>query len=450
MQVARMPDVSWDRQRGRFVINWRFPKQVHALTGPWFRHRFPRNTIPTQADRAEKLVEYTAIIDAAVARLATPDGLIEAADRLIENTRIGRQRFAQIRETLFPVITARLGGMDEAIQHNEDRTIYYRAAGRLGIDVPIIDVTPATVVRKLDEAIGYWKKKHGAWPDTDAGRKAEKKAEAAKRRAAGSLFVFAGTDNMAAIPTETIQKWKDDLDGRVAHDYVADVKTLYGRLKANHRFPKGMENPAADIEIPTKPKHKPRNEFSHDRAKLILESAAKSENPIIKWGPLIMAHQGMIPSEIVYAPTSEIHEVHGVMCWHVGENRDLKTGNRPRVLPLHDAVVESGFLDYVRSRGDSLLFDIDNDKASGVLMAHLRGLGIEGDDQVNYSWRHGFISRLVNNGVDPTLRRYLDGHGLGHIDEKHYIHHNMANMVAAIRLIEPTKPYAMPVTNSES
>ena len=325
MQVARMPDVSWDRQRSRFVINWRFPKQVHALTGPWFRHRFARNTIPTQADRAEKLIEFTAIIDAAIARLATPDGMLDAADKLGNTIHAGRQRLTQMRETMFPMIAARLGAMDEVIQHNEDRAIYYRAAGRLGIDVPIIDVTPATVVRKLDEAIGYWKKKHGAWPDTDAGRKAEKKAEAAKRRAAESLFAVAGTDNMAAIPTETIQRWKDGLDGRVAHDYVVDVKTLYGRLKANHRFPKGMENPAADIETPTKPKHKPRNEFSHDRAKLILESASQSDNPIIRWGHVVMAHTGMIPSEIVYAPTSEIHEVHGIMCWHVGESRDLKT-----------------------------------------------------------------------------------------------------------------------------
>jgi hypothetical protein len=92
MQVAWMPDVSSDRQRSPFVINWRFPKQVHALT--WFRHRFPKDTIPTQADRAGKLVEYTVIIDAAVARLATLNGLSEAADRLIENARIGRQRFA--------------------------------------------------------------------------------------------------------------------------------------------------------------------------------------------------------------------------------------------------------------------------------------------------------------------------------------------------------------------
>jgi hypothetical protein len=46
---------------------------------------------------------------------------------------------------------------------------------------------------------------------------------------------------------------------------------------------------------------------------------------------------------------------------------------------------------------------------------------------------------LVNNGTDPTLRRYLDGHGLGHIDEWHYIHHHMPKMAEAIRsLKDPT------------
>lgn len=289
----------------------------------------------------------------------------------------------------------------------------------------------------LDVAIGDWKKKHGPWRDADA----EKKAEQAKRRAAESLFASAGTGNMLAIDQDMIQSWKDGLtDPRQAHDYVCEVKTLYKRLEKENRL-KGLPNgnPAANIELPPKPDHQKRNKFAPERAALILASAAKSENPLIKWGVPIMAYTGMIATEFVYAPTSEIRKERGVRVWHVGQNRMLKTNNRPRVIPLHPALIDAGFLDYVQSRGDGLMFDEDNTTASNTLMKHLRDLDIQGDDQVCYSWRHGFISQLVNDGTDPTLRRYLDGHGLKGIDEQHYIHHNMANMVKAIASVDPTK-----------
>jgi integrase len=175
---------------------------------------------------------------------------------------------------------------------------------------------------------------------------------------------------------------------------------------------------------------------------LILASALASDDPLIKWGPMIMCFTGTIISEFVYARTSEIKQIDGVWVWHLGENRVLKTGNRPRVTPLHEALIRAGFLDYVRSRGNGLLFEIDNTRASAALMAHLRGdeLRIEGADQCNCSWRHRFISQLVANKVDPTLRRYLDGHGAVGIDEKHYIHHHLTGMVEAIRgLTDPTE-----------
>jgi site-specific recombinase XerC len=290
----------------------------------------------------------------------------------------------------------------------------------------MVDVTPRHDPITLKRALSDWKNRHGPWRDADA----EKKATKAKTTAAELLFASAGTSDMAAITTQMIQTWKDDLEGRQAHDLVAHVKGLYTALAANNRPAAG--NPADKIETPRKPEHKPRAEFSDERATLILRSALASDDPLIKWGPMVMAFTGMIVSEFVYAPTSEIKQIDGVWCWELGENRILKTGNRPRVIPLHAALLRPGFLDYVRSRGHGLLFGIDNTRASAALMDHLRSLGIKGADQVNYSWRHRFISQLVANKVDPTLRRYLEGHGALGVDEKFYIHHHLPEMVEAI------------------
>lgn len=300
----------------------------------------------------------------------------------------------------------------------------------------MIDATPAReLVVALSRAIADWKRWHGPWPDTDAGKKAEAKATRAKERPAESLFESAGTTNMAAITTEMMQMWVDGLptEGRVAYDYIEAIKTLYKRIKKANRLG-DLPNPAEGIELPRKRAHKARTEFDDPTADRIMHAALASDDDLIKWGTVIMAKLGMIISEFVYAPTSEIKQIHGVWCWHVGEKRKLKTGNRGRVMPIPQAMLDMDFLDYVRSRGDGLLFDIDNTRASIVLMDFLRGddLGIEGDDQVNYSWRHRFISGLVNRGIDPTLRRYLDGHGLGAVDEKHYIHHHMPQMIEAV------------------
>ena len=74
---------------------------------------------------------------------------------------------------------------------------------------------------------------------------------------------------------------------------------------------------------------------------LILASALASDDPLIKWGPMIMCFTGTIISEFVYARTSEIKQIDGVWVWHLGENRVLKTGNRPRVIQdFHGRVVD--------------------------------------------------------------------------------------------------------------
>jgi hypothetical protein len=101
------------------VVNWRFPKAVHPLTGPWFRHRFPKSTTPAQAARGkvEKLVEFNGIIDAARQHLATPEGMSDALN-------IIRQKLAHIRATGFPVIAERLAAMDEYNERLEEETTF--------------------------------------------------------------------------------------------------------------------------------------------------------------------------------------------------------------------------------------------------------------------------------------------------------------------------------------
>jgi integrase len=418
MRYARMPGVYYDKEKKRYFCQMKVPKDLQAAHGTKpFKHTFPQTVSREVAEVQSVGIRAGWIVQVDDWRRETQPDLPPTPYRELQRY----NPMTRKTDTLFVLAPEPPEGFDAS-------PVVAR---------PMIDVTPSAAT--LDQAIADCKLKHGPFRD-DA---AEKKYEAAKRRPAMSLFEVAKTTDMAAITTATVQRWVDGLsDPRQAYDFVSEIKNLYGRLDAKNRLPGG--NPCAKIETPPKPDHNPRDEFSPERAKLIVASALRQTDPLIKWGPIIMAMTGMIITEFLYAPTSEIKQMDGVWVWHVGEKRKLKTGNRPRVIPLHDALIRAGFLDYVRSRGDGRLFDGTNTAASERLMAHLRdadGLNIQGDDQVNYSWRHTFISALVAAGTDPTLRRYLDGHGLGHIDEKHYIHHHMPQMVAAINALhDPTAP----------
>ena len=121
----------------------------------------------------------------------------------------------------------------------------------------------------------------------------------------------------------------------------------------------------------------------------------------------------------------------------------LKSAYRPRVEPLHPALIAEGFLDYAASRGDGMLFDLDPTKASAALNAHIRSLGIKDAQHVHYSWRHDFTSQLDRfpDRVSAALARVLTGHRSPDVHEG-YIHKHIHEMYDAVKLI--TYPLVAP------
>jgi hypothetical protein len=299
---------------------------------------------------------------------------------------------------------------------------------------PMIDVTP-NVALDLDQAIKDWKavheKTYGAWRNPDA----EKKATDAKLRAAESLFEFMETRDFGAMKTDRLQHWNDSLSPGHAYYYGNDVKALLSALYKKNRFGEDRANPGDKLFIPPKPKGDDRLPFrSEDAARILM--AARSEEPAIRWGQWCAAYTGFITSEMFDAKASEITEINGVPVWDC-RGRKLKSAYRPRVEPLHSALVTEGFVNYARSRGDGMLFDITSAQATNRLMAHIRGLGIAGRQWVHYSWRHDFTSQLDRfpDKVSVALGNLLTGHASPLVKEKHYIHKHIHEMADAVELI---------------
>lgn len=301
---------------------------------------------------------------------------------------------------------------------------------------PMIDVTPAKML-DLDQAIKDWKavhaKNYGPWRNPEA----EKKAADAKHRAAESLFVYMETRNFGAMMGKTarLQEWNDALEPGQAYYYGNDVKALFSALYQKNRFGENKANPGDKLFIPPKPKGDDRVPFlPEDAAKILMD--ARSQEPTVRWGEWCAAYCGFITSEMFEAKASEITVIDGVPVWDC-RGRILKSIYRPRVEPLHSALLDEGLLDYAASRGDGMLFDDNPTRASTKLMAHIRSLNIVGRQYVHYSWRHDFCSQLDRHPdkVSTAMGNLLTGHATQTVKEKNYITKYIHEMKAIIELI---------------
>jgi hypothetical protein len=263
--------------------------------------------------------------------------------------------------------------------------------------------------------------------------------------------------DLTTITRREGQAWKDHLDeindptGNVGRDHLGEVKAIFSHADKQNRFidlPDG--NPFKKVLLPLlrDPKAK-RLGYTDSEAKMILLAARDCGDERLHWLMLLEALTGGSHSEIADARLKHVFVEDGVHCLDITpEGRTyldqdgrkytpkLKTSDRPRLMPLHSAILDAGFLDRVeRMRAQygleaSLFEDIEPDRylrrnveASDMTMPFLRNLGIENKVDADgaviglrdtYSWRHWFESQLQAtaklSGSTSEQRRYLSGH----------------------------------------
>jgi integrase len=96
--------------------------------------------------------------------------------------------------------------------------------------------------------------------------------------------------------------------------------------------------------------------------------------------------------------------------------------NEYRIVPIHDHLIEQGFLDYVESRGSRPLFYDPRRSRSGKdanphyqkvgerLAEWVRDLGIRDEVAPNHGWRHRFSTVALDVGMDERIRNIIQGH----------------------------------------
>jgi integrase len=168
-----------------------------------------------------------------------------------------------------------------------------------------------------------------------------------------------------------------------------------------------------------------------DEIKAILQAASNvkddPKNPTSafakRWCPWLAAYSGARIQELTGLKVEDIENEGGIWVMHFYRT---KTGH-PRTVPLHEHLIEMGFLDFVKSRKTGPLF-YDPSRSSGkaktpqseqraIKLADWVRTETKLDKAVdpNHGWRHTFKTKALAVGIPERISDAITGHSTGSV-----------------------------------
>ncbi|WP_445778310.1 site-specific integrase [Shewanella sp.] len=254
----------------------------------------------------------------------------------------------------------------------------------------------------------------------------------------GHFIERAHLDDVFDITSAEAMEYKDCLleEGR-SHksnkDYLAAVSQFFKWCKLMRYT---SANPFDEVKL-----SKPSNQAGHDLArqrwqpeqlKHVLQSQDFiDKHPDFKWITLLMLYHGLRPSEACQLHSNDITTIDGISVIHVineGMIQQLKTAQSKRTVPLHQKLIELGFIDFVQTINDRTsknsqltsnpLFHYQ--PSSDGVWSHkfCREFGklldqlhfVAGKRPTAYSFRHTFIDELKQLQIEESMVAQLVGH----------------------------------------
>lgn len=248
--------------------------------------------------------------------------------------------------------------------------------------------------------------------------------------------------DVATITADEAVEWKDTLlvpgrsPGVVNDTWLRAAKTVFGWALRNRKV---SENPFKDVSVsvPSKPVQVREREFTDVEAALILRSTlipvegrmAEHNASARRWVPWLCAYTGSRVGEVTQLRAEDVSKAPGGY-WVMKITPDagtVKTGQL-RVVPLHEHLIEQGFMDFVRKVGKGPLFydpsskrKVSDDptkpvqplwvKARVKLSDWVREIGVK-DRAIspNHAWRHTFKRKAARAGLERRIRFAFCGH----------------------------------------
>jgi integrase len=240
-----------------------------------------------------------------------------------------------------------------------------------------------------------------------------------------------------AIGKQTLVEYKDALLA-----IPQTPKTIDNKLNSLHDFFKYMighglhtaleTNPVEGMFIQTKKSRKkttnPYQPFTAEALAILFEPEAylaAMDSPDLFWGPLLGIHTGMRIGEATQIRCVDVHQAPGSGLHYIHVYKS-KTPGGIRNVPISDALIELGFLDYVgecRAAGADRLFphralinhSYSKELSAGML-EYQRARNIKAPQTSFHSFRVNVITQMHNNDSNTAKVMKIVGHddGGGH------------------------------------
>ncbi len=200
-------------------------------------------------------------------------------------------------------------------------------------------------------------------------------------------------------------------------------------------------NPVSGLRVALdKRADKQRRPFTADELRTIF-AALEGEARSALWLPLLGAFTGARLGELCQLEASDVRARDGVDVISINDEGDkaLKAKSAVREIPIHPALTEVGFLNFVadaKVRGGGRLFDVTAPVYSKRFVRFRRALGITGRDVGYHSLRHCAADALRNAGVELEMRNAILGHAQSAMGSRYGSGYSMAVLRAAIRKID--------------
>jgi integrase len=229
--------------------------------------------------------------------------------------------------------------------------------------------------------------------------------------------------------------WKDALlDKKLAAktingSYLASIRTLYRLAKRNDLI---ATDPTEDVRVYHKRKAGTgRLVYSDADVGAILSLANAETDPQLHWIPWLLALTGARVGELAQLWGKHVHEIDGIHVINITPTDDggtVKTASSERTVPIHPALIDRGFLAFVKTRpnGGPLFYGGKNatprhrksktasHASAGTVNRVREWIRLKGFTNPriapSHSFRHWFKTRCTKLGIDPDITRAIQGH----------------------------------------
>lgn len=244
------------------------------------------------------------------------------------------------------------------------------------------------------------------------------------RRVVDQIAAFVKHKDAARLTSDDLLNWKNALveaglrTKTIRDSKIAPLRAILQWGVDNRKLP---ANPASRIVVAVRAKQTERRRgYTDDEAALILVQAAKEKDPVRRWLPLLCAYSGARLSEICQLRVEDVIQLDGHWCMKLDPSAgSLKTESSERAVPLHPAIIEAGFLQFVKTvRKGAIFADLRADRfgnrggtGTKVIGRWVRGLGVV-DARLSpaHSWRHRFKTLSRRFGLATDLANAITGH----------------------------------------